>query len=80
MEKVQRNRQQTIEITNCPACGGKHSFNLTVVIDEQVGGLFLMTMRTETRTCGLICPVKGTTIVVEVPVTLVSGQSLIQVR
>lgn len=80
METVRTNRPQSFEISKCPACGGSHSFNLTAVIDESVGGMFLMTMRTEIMTCSLTCPVKGTTIVVDVPVTLVSGQSLVKVR
>ena len=80
MESVRTNRSQPFEVCKCPACGGSHSFDLTVVMDESVGGMFLMTMRTETMTCSLVCPVKGATIVVDVPVTLMSGQSLVEVR
>lgn len=80
MEKVRTNRPQPFKVTNCPACGGDHSFNLTIIIDELVGGMFMMTMRTETITCSLTCPVKGTTIVIDVPVTLISGQSVVQVK
>lgn len=80
MKTVRSNRPQPFEVSKCPACDGKHSFNLTVVIDSLVGGMFMMTMRNETMSCSLTCPVKGTTIIVEVPVTLVSGESLVQVR
>ena len=80
METVRKNRAQTFKVSKCPACNGKHSFNLTAVIDELIGGIFMMTIRTETVACSLTCPVKGTTIVVDVPVTLMPGQSLVQVR
>lgn len=80
METVRTRRPQPVEVKKCPACGGGHSFNLTAVIDELVGGMFMMTMHTETVTCSVTCPVKGVTIVIDVPVTLTSGESLVGVR
>jgi ferredoxin len=80
MEKVRTRRPQPVEVEKCPACGGCHSFNLTAVVDELVGGMFMMTIRTETMACSVTCPVKGVTIVIDVPVTLMSSESLIGVR
>jgi len=80
METIRVKRQQPFKIKKCPACKKKHSFNLTAIIDEVVGGMFMMTTRVEIMTCSLTCPDKGTTIVVEVPVTLMSGQSLVEVQ
>lgn len=80
METIRTSRQQLFKVDKCPACGGSHSYNLTTVIDESIGGMFMMTLRTETVACSLTCPAKGVPIVIDVPVTLVSGQSLVQVR
>lgn len=80
MQTIRVSRPEPFEIKKCPACGKKHSFNLTAIIEEVVGGIFMMTQRVETMTCSLTCPRKGITIVVDVPVTLVSGQSLVEVR
>ena len=80
MKTIRTRRDQPFEVTNCPACGAKHSFNLAVVIDSEVGGMFMMTMRVETMACSLTCPNKNATIMVDVPLTLISGESLISVR
>jgi|GEM_PF-2614628 len=80
METIRCKRMKEVEVKKCPACRKKHKFNLSILIDEAVGGFFMMMTRVETIACSFTCPVKGTTIVVEVPVTLTSGQSLAEVQ
>ncbi len=70
METVQKKKAIPFEVDKCPACGGKHVFHLTEVIGEQVSSVFMIPMETETVACALVCPTKGTTIVVDVPVKL----------
>jgi hypothetical protein len=42
--------------------------------------MHMMTSRTETLTCAVSCPTKGTQFLVDVPVTLWSGQTLVSIR
>ncbi|MBN2346742.1 MAG: hypothetical protein JXO51_10175 [Candidatus Aminicenantes bacterium] len=80
METIRRKKMQEVEVKKCPACKKKHKFNVAILTDEAVGGFFLMVTRIETISCSFTCPDTGTTIVVEVPVTLTSGQSIAGVQ
>lgn len=80
METVRNKYRRSIEIKKCPVCGQAHVFEITTIIDEMVGGMFLMTMHTENVTCSLTCPTKNSPFAVDVPVTLSSGQSLVRVQ
>jgi hypothetical protein len=80
METVRNSYRKKIEIKKCPECGQAHMFDITTVIDELVGGMFLMTMHTENVTCSLICPTKNSPFAADIPITLSSGQSLVRVK
>ncbi|MGZ5452425.1 MAG: hypothetical protein ACXW5U_31710 [Thermoanaerobaculia bacterium] len=51
-----------------------------MVIDEIVDVMFMMTVRTETTACAVVCPTKGQEFMVDVPVTLYSGQSVVSIQ
>lgn len=55
-------------------------YDFQAVIDEVVGVMHMMTMKVETRSCAVACPAKGSSFVVDVPVTLVSGQTLVTLK
>jgi hypothetical protein len=80
MQTVRSSHPANVAVAKCPACGGQHAFDFQAVIDEVVGVMHLMTSRTETRSCAVSCPTKGTQFMVDVPVTLWSGQTLVNIR
>ena len=80
MRTVRNAHSQTIADVQCPHCGQKHSFNFRVVIDAVVDVSFMMRFWVETTSCAVVCPTKGEEFMVDVPVTLYSGQSLVSVR
>ena len=80
MQTVRSSRPARVAVAKCPACRGQHSFDFQAVIDEVVGVMHMMTSRVETRSCAVTCPTKNTTIMVDVPVTLWSGQTLVDVK
>jgi hypothetical protein len=55
-------------------------YDFQAVIDEVVGVMHMMTMKVETKSCAVACPEKGSSFVVDVPVTLVSGQTLVALK
>lgn len=80
MIQKQRVTQTTsISLTQCPICAEVHSFDFNVLIEEMVGVMHMMTSRVERRTCAVNCPTKGGSFIVDVPVTLWSGQELLRV-
>lgn len=80
MARTQRVTQTTsISLTQCPICNEVHSFDFKVLIEEMVGVMHMMTSRVDTRACTVNCPTKGGSFMVDVPVTLWSGQELLGV-
>lgn len=76
----QRFTQTTsISLTQCPICNQVHNYDFNVLIQEIVGVMHMMTSRVESRTCAVTCPAKGGSFMVDVPVTLWSGQKLLKV-
>ena len=80
MRKVRSTQKQQALVRECPHCGASHQFDLTAVIDAIVDVMHMMSVREEVRSCSVICPVKNLPIIVDVPVTLYSGQTLINVQ
>lgn len=80
MRTVRSTQSQQVSIENCPHCGSGHEFELSAVIDEVVGVMHMMKIETVVRQCSVMCPEKGLPIIVGVPVTLYSGQTLVDVR
>jgi len=80
MHNIRSSRSASVVLTSCPACGQQHSFDFQAIIDEVVGVMHFMAIRTETRTCAVNCPNSGKLIMVDVPVTLYSGQTLVSVK
>ncbi len=75
METVTRTQSETLSVT-CPICGRQHKYNFKAIIEEVIGIMHLMVARTESKSCSVVCPDKGSSFVVDVPITLWSGQSL----
>lgn len=69
-----------ISVTKCPICQKLHDYDFKVMIAQAVGVMHMMTSWVEQRTCAVTCPSKGGTFMVEVPVTLWSGQELVGIR
>ncbi len=81
MLRTERYVQTTsISVATCPICQEVHDYDFKVMIDQAVGVMHMMTSRVERRTCAVTCPSKGGAFVVEVPVTLWSGQELVGIR
>jgi hypothetical protein len=80
MHTVRKSLQTNVGMAKCPVCGGQHTFNFQAVIDEVVGVMHMTTSRVDTRSCSVTCPTKGTQFMVDVPVTLWSGQTLVNIR
>lgn len=80
MQTQRVRRPANASVASCPICGGQHSFDFQTTIDEVVGVMYMMTSRVEIRTCAVVCPVKGTQFVVDVPVVLWSGQTLVAIQ
>ena len=80
MQTIRRRQSETVTVTDCPHRGGTHAFNLQAVIEETLGVMHMMTTRIEIKSCAVTCPDKGKTLMVDVPVVLSSGQSLVSVK
>jgi hypothetical protein len=80
MDVERGSQSESVSVDPCPACGQAHVFNFTAIIDEVVGVMHMMLSRTETKTCGVSCPVTSKRFAVDVPVMLFSGQALVYVR
>lgn len=80
MQTIRKRQSESITVTDCPHCGGEHQFDLQAIIDETIGVMHLMTMRTEIKSCSVLCPDKSASFVVDVPVVLSSGQTLVSVK
>jgi RNase P subunit RPR2 len=80
MQTVRSRQTETVAVTDCPHCGSAHRFDLQAVIDEVIGVMHMVTTRTEIKTCAVTCPDKGQTLMVDVPVLLTSGQTLVSVK
>lgn len=71
-------RTVSVSSTMCPICGGTHEFDFRALIEQVVGVMHMMTSHVESRTCWAQCPTNGGQFVVDVEVTLWSGQTLLQ--
>lgn len=80
MRTVRSKRAEHFSVAHCPMCSGKHIYDFQAVIDEVVDVMHMMTMKVETRPYSLACPEKAGSFVVDVPVTLVSGQTLVTLK
>lgn len=80
MRTVRKILSKTVPVAKCPLCGKEHSFDFQLIIEEVVDVVFMMTSRSESKSCAVICPNKQAEFVVDVPVTLWSGQSLLEVK
>ena len=80
MQTIRKRQCETVTVTGCPHCGKEHQFDLQAVIDETIGVMHMFTTWTETRSCAVSCPETGATFVVDVPVVLTSGQTLVSVK
>jgi hypothetical protein len=80
MRTIRSRQTETVTVTDCPHCGASHQFDLQAVIDETIGVMHMMTIRTEVKTCAVTCPDKGQTLMVDVPVLLTSGQTLVSIK
>ena len=78
MQTIRRARLETVSVASCPVCSGEHSFDFQAVIEERIGVMHAFTIRRETRSCAVICPDKGKRFMVDVPVTLAAGQTLVR--
>jgi uncharacterized ParB-like nuclease family protein len=70
----------TLSEIHCPICNGKHKYDFQALIDEVCGVMHMMTFKTETRACTVTCLAKGGSFVVDVPVSLSSGQTLVALK
>lgn len=72
---------QTVSVSSalCPVCGATHDLDFVALIEQVVGVMHMMTSRVESLTCLAQCPTKGEQFVVDVEVTLWSGQTLLRV-
>ena len=80
MQTVRNRKRESVTVAPCPICGGEHDFDLQATIDEVIGIMHMYTTRTEMTSCSLSCPEKGSYFVVDVPVVLSSGQSLVSIK
>lgn len=76
MDTITRSQSESAVVKPCPICGGRHEYNLRATIEETVGVMHMMVSRIETRSCTVVCPEKKEPFLIEVPVSLWSGQSL----
>jgi len=79
MRTVRKRYTKAVAVTSCPSCGNEHSFDFQLVMDEVTDVAFMMTSWVETSSCTVTCPKTGKDFVVDVPVTLWSGQTLVSV-
>lgn len=80
MQTIRKSKRETITVSNCPHCGSEHQFDLQAIIDETIGVMHMMTVRKEIKPCAVSCPENGNIFMVDVPVILTSGQTLVSVR
>ena len=80
MQTIRSRKSESVTVTDCPHCGASHQFDLQAVIDETIGVMHMFRMRTEVMTCAVTCPEKGQTLMVDVPVLMTSGQSLVSIQ
>lgn len=80
MTIVRKTYTKTITVTSCPSCGKDHTFDFQLVMDEVTDVVFMMASWVEKRSCTVSCPTTGKSFVVDVPVTLWSGQTLVSVK
>lgn len=80
MQTIRKRQRESITVTDCPHCGAAHQFDLQAIIDETIGVMHMFTSRTEVKSCAVSCPDKGASFVVDVPVVLTSGQTLVSVK
>jgi hypothetical protein len=55
-------------------------YNFQAIIDEVVGVIHMMRMFSDTKSITVVCPENGGAFVVDVPVALYSGQSLVSLK
>lgn len=79
MRKQRVTQEASVSLAECPICNEVHYFNFSALIEEEIGVMHMMTSRVENRSCAVTCPTKGGNFMVDVPVTLWSGQKLIKV-
>ena len=80
MQTIRKRQRESVTVAPCPICGGGHDFDLQATIDERIGVMHMYTTRTVTKSCSLSCPEKGGAFVVDIPVVLTSGQSLVSIK
>lgn len=80
MSKVQAHRRVTLDVKECPICGDSHAFDFSALVETQMDVMHFMVSRKETRACSVSCPTKGKHFVIDVPITLWSGETLLDMN
>jgi hypothetical protein len=70
----------THEVSPCPVCTQTHSYDFQAIIEEKVGVIGLAVPHTEAYECVVVCPEKGSSFAVDVPIWLESAQRLVSVQ
>jgi len=80
MSKERRVREETITVAKCERCGKQHTFPIEIIFDSLVNVMGLFGYKQQSQDVVLVCPKTGKNIVVSVPVTLTTLQTLVKIQ